>query len=92
MEITFVKTLPYKHINMVFYNTLTFRSLTYHFFLTYRRKLLRSSLRKADPIATYCAQQCVFAHQLSSIHLLHFTFNLRSYTEKLIWLFECNCF
>lgn len=92
MEITFVKTLPYKHINTVFYNTLTFRSLTYHFFSTYRRKLLWSSLRKADPIATYCAQQCVFAHQPSSIRLFHFTFNLRSYTEKLIWLFECNCF
>lgn len=66
MEITFVKTLPYNHI--VFYSSLTFRSLTYHLFLTCKRKLLRSRLREADPIASYCAQQCVFAHQPFSIN------------------------
>lgn len=56
MEITFVKTLPYKHINITFHSTLTFRSLTYHLSLTCRRKPLRSRLREADPIASYRAK------------------------------------
>lgn len=90
MEITFVKTLPYNHNNITFYNTLTFRSLTYHLFWTCRRKPLRSRLREADPIASYSAHQCVPAHQ--PCYIVYFTFNLRSYTEKLIGLFECNCF
>lgn len=68
MEITFVKTLPYNHINIVFSSTLTFRSLTYHLLLTWRGKLLGWRLREAGPIASYWAQQCVFAHQLCSGH------------------------
>lgn len=60
--------------------------LTVHLFLTCMRKLLWSRLREADPIASYCAQQCILAHQPCSIIYYHFTFNLRSYTEKLGYL------
>lgn len=31
--------------------------------------MLWSRLREADPIASYCAQQCISAHQPHSIHL-----------------------
>lgn len=68
MEKTFVKTLPYHHINLAFYSRLTFRSLTYHLFSTCRRKLLWSRLREANPIASYCAEQCVPAHQPCSVN------------------------
>ena len=91
MEITCVKTLPYNHMNIASYITLTFGSLTYRLFLNCRTKLLRSRLREAGPIASYCVEQCVHAYQSCSISSLSYI-KSQVLHRKTDWLFECNCF
>lgn len=88
MEITFVKTLPFNHVNIALYNKLTFRSLTYHLFLTCRRKLLRSRLREANPIASNCTDQCAPAHQPCSLkELIYIQYQvLHRKTDLVIWM------